>query len=115
MEGSQSQIWPACIWFSDSVKVAKKRDRRVAPSSDGRKDRVESSHQLAGSASSSNRKLIITFVLFFIVSSAISILVYRLNYAPITDRTDSYVYRRGLVKPDVNYQEILTASTLLIT
>ncbi|KAK9925224.1 hypothetical protein M0R45_033554 [Rubus argutus] len=92
--------------------MAKKRDRRVAPSSDGRKDRVESSHQLAGSASSSNRKLIITFVLFFIVSSAISILVYRLNYAPITDRTDSYVYRRGLVKPDVNYQDILTLTLL---
>ncbi|XP_061996636.1 uncharacterized protein LOC133714529 [Rosa rugosa] len=95
--------------------MAKKKDRRVvAPSSDRRKVRVELSHQLSHSASSSsNRKLVITFVLFFVVSSAISVLVYRLNYAPITDRTESYVFRRGLVKPDVTYQEILTENAVV--
>ncbi|KAL6131061.1 hypothetical protein ACLB2K_069439 [Fragaria x ananassa] len=90
--------------------MAKKKDRRVvAPSSDRRKDRVEPPHQLARSTSFSNRNLAITFFVVFVVSSAVSVLVYRrLSFAPITDRTESYVFRRGLVKPDVNYQEILT-------
>jgi chitinase domain-containing protein 1 len=99
--------------------MAKKRERRVAPSSSLGKGRVESSDsstqpdQLGHSSSSDRRlRLILVFVLFFIVSPAISVLVYRIKYASPTNRTDSYVFQRGLVKDDVDYQEILAVSTL---
>ncbi|KAL5572080.1 hypothetical protein UlMin_021677 [Ulmus minor] len=87
--------------------MAKKRDRRVATQ---RKEQLESStqeHELGDSASS-DRRLIFIFVFFFIVSPAISMLIYRFKFAPTTTRMDSYVYEGGLVKPDVNYREILT-------
>ncbi|ONI23380.1 hypothetical protein PRUPE_2G185600 [Prunus persica] len=91
-----------------TTQMAKKRDRRVAPSSNRGKDRVESSDQ------SSDPKLTITLVLSFCVAAAAAVLAYRIKYAhPITNRAQSYVHQRGLVKIDVNYQEILTASTTL--
>ena len=95
--------------------MGKKRDRGVVPSSNRSKGRVESSTQQdeLGDTVSSDRRLIVIFVLFFIVAPAISVLVYRIKYAPPTIRTDSYVFQRGLVKPDVDYQEILTVSTVL--
>lgn len=96
--------------------MGKKRDRGVATSSNRSKGRVESSTQQdeLGDTVSSDRRLIVIFVLFFIVAPAISILLYRIKYAPSpTIRTDSYVFQRGLVKPDVDYQEILTVSTVL--
>lgn len=93
-----------------TTQMAKKRDRRVAPSSNRGKDRVESSDQ------SSDPKLTITLVLSFCVAAAAAVLAYRIKYAhPITNRAQSYVHQRGLVKIDVNYQEILTASTTLVT
>lgn len=96
--------------------MAKKRDRRVAPSSSRGKGQVESSTQQdqLGHSASSDRRLILIFVLFFIVFPAISVLVYRIKYTPptITNRTDSYVFQRGLVKADVDYQEILAVSTV---
>lgn len=93
--------------------MAKKRDRRVAPSSIG-KGRVESSTQQdqPGHSASSDRRLILIFVVFFIVSPAISVLVYRIKYASPTKHTESYVFQRGLVKADVDYQEILAVSTV---
>lgn len=95
--------------------MAKKRDRRVAPSSSRGKGQVESSTQQdqLGHSASSDRRLILIFVLFFIVFPAISVLVYRIKYAPptITNRTDSYVFQRGLVKADVDYQEILAENS----
>ncbi|PON51325.1 1,4-alpha-glucan-branching enzyme [Parasponia andersonii] len=93
--------------------MAKKGDRRVVPGSNRRKGRVESSTRQvpAGDSASSNRRLIVIFFIFFIVSPALSILVYRFKYSPDTNRTDSYVYQRGLVKPDVTYQEILAENT----
>jgi len=89
--------------------MAKKRDRRVATQ---RKERVESSTQKdeLGDSTSSDRRIIFIFVFFFIVSPAISVLIYRFKFVPTTTRMDSYVYDGGLVKPDVNYREILTVS-----
>lgn len=97
--------------------MAKKRDRRVAPSSNRGKEQVDSStkQDQLGDAASSDRRLIFIFVLFFIVSSAVSVLVYRTKYTQPAKRTDSYVSQRGLVKTDVNYQEILTVSTEVVT
>ncbi|XP_024020949.1 chitinase domain-containing protein 1 [Morus notabilis] len=94
--------------------MAKKRDRRVAPSSNRRADRVEQTIQneeLVDSASSDRRPVII-FVVFFIISPAIAAFIYQMKYASRTTRTDdSYVHQRGLVKPDMNYHEILSENT----
>nr|XP_023911384.1 chitinase domain-containing protein 1 [Quercus suber] len=87
--------------------MGKKRDRRVTPNSNkGGEQRVE-----LGDSASSNRRLAIIFVLFFIVSPAISVLVYRIKYAPTTNPTDSYVFQRGLVKANVDFQEILAENS----
>lgn len=109
-----SLSWP-WLELSKTKKMAKKRDRRVATSSNRRKDRVESSTQQdqVGDSASSDRRLIIIFVFFFIVSPAVSILVYRIKYAPSTDGMNFYVYQRGLVKPDVTYLEILSVSAAM--
>ena len=91
--------------------MGKKRDRRVTPSSNkGGEQRVE-----LGDSASSNRRLAIIFVLFFVVSPAISVLVYRIKYATTTNPTDSYVFQRGLVKADVDFQEILAVSTTVLS
>ena len=91
--------------------MGKKRDRRVTPSSKkGGEQRVE-----LGDSASSNRRLAIIFVLFFVVSPAISVLVYRIKYATTTNPTDSYVFQRGLVKADVDFQEILAVSTTVLS
>ncbi|XP_030965170.1 chitinase domain-containing protein 1 isoform X3 [Quercus lobata] len=87
--------------------MGKKRDRRVTPSSNkGGEQRVE-----LGDSASSNRRLAIIFVLFFVVSPAISVLVYRIKYAATTNPPDSYVFQRGLVKADVDFQEILAENS----
>ncbi|KAM1125551.1 hypothetical protein ACFX1Q_040830 [Malus domestica] len=84
--------------------MAKKRERRVAPSSNRGEDRVEPSGQLCDA----NGQHIVTFVLFFCVAVATAVLAYRIKYAPTANPTNYAVYERGIVKPDVNYQEILT-------
>nr|XP_028961574.1 chitinase domain-containing protein 1-like [Malus domestica] len=84
--------------------MAKKRERRVAPSSNRGEDRVEPSGQLRDA----NGQHIVTFVLFFCVAVATAVLAYRIKYAPTANPTNYAVYERGIVKPDVNYQEILT-------
>ena len=91
--------------------MGKKRDRRVTPSSKkGGEQRVE-----LGDSAESNRRLAIIFVLFFVVSPAISVLVYRIKYATTTNPTDSYVFQRGLVRADVDFQEILAVSTTVLS
>ncbi|KAJ7962546.1 chitinase domain-containing protein 1 [Quillaja saponaria] len=92
--------------------MAKKRDRRVAPSSARRDSRVESSTgQDEHGGSASERKLISIFVLFFIVSPAISMLVYWFKYANPTYNREGHVYQRGFIKADVNYKEILNENS----
>ncbi|KAM3685951.1 hypothetical protein ACJW31_11G158800 [Castanea mollissima] len=93
--------------LSVARQMGKKRDRRVTPSSNkGGEQRVE-----LGDSASSNRRLAIIFVLFFVVSPAISVLVYRIKYATTTNPTDSSVFQRGLVKANVDFQEILAENS----
>ncbi|XP_009336807.1 chitinase domain-containing protein 1 [Pyrus x bretschneideri] len=85
--------------------MAKKRERRVAPSAKRGYDRVEPPDQFC----SAIRKHTITAFLFFCVAVATGVLAYRIKYAPTANLADSYpVHERGIVKRDVNYQEILT-------
>ncbi|KAL3517276.1 hypothetical protein ACH5RR_024178 [Cinchona calisaya] len=95
--------------------MGKKRDRRVGSNSDRRSNRVESSrdgHQNVDSLdsqTSQTRKRTIVLFLFFIISPAISAIVYRRIYVSNTGTESKIldVYRRGLVKTDVNYRQIL--------
>ncbi|XP_021912447.1 chitinase domain-containing protein 1 [Carica papaya] len=89
--------------------MAKRRERRVAPSSDWRKVRVQTTNpgdQFGDSAS--GRKLLIIFVLFFIVIPAVSVLVYWIKFTPRVTHAGLSVHQRGLIKTDISYQEILT-------
>ncbi|KAM1406106.1 hypothetical protein ACFXTH_000807 [Malus domestica] len=89
--------------------MAKKRERRVAPSAKRGYNRVEPPDQFC----SAIRQHTITAFLFFCVAVSTGVLVYRIKYAPTANLADSYpVHERGIVKRDLNYQEILTASTL---
>ncbi|XP_062091433.1 uncharacterized protein LOC133797524 isoform X1 [Humulus lupulus] len=108
-------IWPQSLNSLTRLtyEMAKKRDRRVAPGANRPKERGEPSTRPDphGDSASSDRRLIIIIFVFLIVAPAISIFVYRIKYASGTNRTGSSVYQRGLVKPDVNYQEILAENT----
>ncbi|XP_022147311.1 chitinase domain-containing protein 1 [Momordica charantia] len=85
--------------------MAKKRDRQAA--SNRRKNQVVSSdqHDIVGD-SSSDRRLITIFVVFFVISPAISVLVY-FKYASNGEISGAPAYDPGLFKTDINYQEIL--------
>ncbi|CAK7348748.1 unnamed protein product [Dovyalis caffra] len=93
--------------------MAKKRDRRVAPSSDHHQTRVKTPTRADqfSESSASDRKLMTVFIVFFIVIPAVSVLVYRIKYAPNTDASYPQFQEGGLVKTDVNYQEILDENT----
>lgn len=94
------------------IKMARRRDRRTVPSSDHRRVRVEvSNRQDQLNDSTSDRKLMIIFTVFFIVLPGASILVYRMKYPPRGDRPDPYISPNPLVKTDVSYLEILAVST----
>lgn len=84
--------------------MARKRGRQAPPEPDRRSKPFHSSGRLR-----KRRSLLIT-VLIFIVTPAIFVYLYRKLYASNTDLDASlpYVYRRGLVKTDINYQEIIT-------
>lgn len=92
--------------------MAKRRDRRVAPSSDRPRNRVESAARLDQfSDSASDRKLITIFVIFFIMIPTVSVLLYCTKYSTRANLTVTHVHQRGLVKTDVNYQEIFTENS----
>ncbi|KAA8520729.1 hypothetical protein F0562_014999 [Nyssa sinensis] len=97
--------------------MAKRRERRVAAGSDRSQNRVEASTRRdqavdsTDSHANQDRKLITIFVIFLVVFPAVSVIVYRTRYAPRKDSTFPHVDRRGLVKTNVNYQEILTVRT----
>lgn len=94
--------------------MAKRREGRVPSSSDRREDRVEASKRAIrrGGDSASSPKINIVLFLFVVIAPAIAVLVYRIRYAPRTNRAlSSYVHQQGLVKADVNYQEILTENS----
>ncbi|KAM7472290.1 hypothetical protein LguiA_010473 [Lonicera macranthoides] len=101
--------------------MSKKRDRLVGHGSNRQQNRVEpaaNDDRTTGSVDSQSnnqdQKRIPLLTLFFIVSSIISIILYRTVYAPPPPRTNPslpYVYQRGLVKTDVNYNDILTENS----
>ncbi|XP_024996306.1 chitinase domain-containing protein 1 [Cynara cardunculus var. scolymus] len=89
--------------------MTKKRGRRAPPESDRRSSSSEPSNRDETPIRSHKRPSILITLLIFIVFPAISLYLYRIQYASNTDLDASlpYVYQRGLVKTDVNYQEIL--------
>ncbi|KAL2892037.1 Chitinase domain-containing protein 1 [Bienertia sinuspersici] len=91
--------------------------KQPKPDSTRRRKRVESSTHLPQpsistsekfNGSNNQRLLIIIFVVIFIVTPAISILVYQHIKQP---SSTSFVHQRGLVKEDITYQEILTENS----
>lgn len=93
--------------------MAKKRDRQAV--SNRRKNQVVSSDQQnIVPDSSSDRRLITIFVLFFIISPAISALVY-LKYTSAGEFSGASVFERGLVKTDISYQEILSVRIIRVS
>ena len=98
--------------------MGKARERRVGTGSNRRRDRVEPSTQEDRTTESADlnpnhdRKLLTIFVIFFVASSAIALIVYRVRYASHTNTSHLYVHESGLVKKDMNYLEILTVLSL---
>ncbi|KAL8162456.1 hypothetical protein V2J09_013945 [Rumex salicifolius] len=102
-----------------NIQMGKKnRDRRITTESTRRRNRDDPSEQpdsedeFAATASRERRSITI-FVVFFIVLPAVSILIYALYIqSPTNPKTpisasDSYVFRQGLVKADLSYEDIL--------
>uniref|UniRef100_A0A2P2JB76 Uncharacterized protein MANES_05G024600 n=1 Tax=Rhizophora mucronata TaxID=61149 RepID=A0A2P2JB76_RHIMU len=90
--------------------MGKRRERRVAPSSDRRQARDNSDARVDQfrEQAASERRLFTIFILFFIVIPAVSVFVYSVKYAPNSDRTVTSAHQDdGLVKTDISYQEIL--------
>ncbi|GFY92321.1 glycosyl hydrolase superfamily protein [Actinidia rufa] len=94
--------------------MGKARERRVATGSNRRRNRVEPSTledrntESADLNPNHDRKRLTIFVISFIASSAIALIVYRVRYASHTNTSHLYVHESGLVKKDMNYLEILT-------
>ncbi|KAM7274952.1 hypothetical protein ACFE04_016818 [Oxalis oulophora] len=101
--------------------MAKKRERRVGPSSDRSKTRVEAStqkHELGDDSVNSDRRQITIFIIFFIVIPAVSMLVYSIKHTPRPSNSfvtvSGSVHERGLVKLDINHQQILTEQSRVL-
>ncbi|KAG5538245.1 hypothetical protein RHGRI_018988 [Rhododendron griersonianum] len=95
--------------------MGKRRERRVAADSDRRRDRVELSTredlttQSDSSKSNHDRNSFTIFVvIFFTVSTVISLFVYRTRYASRTDASLPLAHQPGFVKTDIRYLEVLT-------
>ncbi|KAK2373387.1 chitinase domain-containing protein [Trifolium repens] len=91
--------------------MAKKRDLHRSPPTSGRREnQIKPSSrrpELTHSASSSSSGAI-KVVAFFIASSLIATVAYWLTQSSPSQNNESYVYQRGLVTTDTNYQDILT-------
>ncbi|KAK8509670.1 hypothetical protein V6N13_093527 [Hibiscus sabdariffa] len=93
--------------------MARRRERRGQPSQDRRSERVESEtrEEKLSDADASERKLIGIFVVFFIVIPAVSVLIYVFKYGSGTKPLEPVVSERGLIKTDINFQEILSENS----
>ncbi|XP_054782959.1 uncharacterized protein LOC129290263 [Prosopis cineraria] len=86
--------------------MAKKRERRSAPSSANSDNRVESSTRRDKRGDSvSGCKLVSFLVLFFIASSTISVIVYQFKYS------HTHTYQQDIVKADLSCQDVLTENS----
>ncbi|KAJ8748479.1 hypothetical protein K2173_003376 [Erythroxylum novogranatense] len=94
--------------------MAKRRDRRVAPSSDHRRTRADTATGVDQfeESSAADRKLIFTFIFFFIIIPGVSVLVYSIKYGPKTNDTvtGSHTEVEGLFETDLTYLEILAGN-----
>lgn len=97
--------------------MAKKRERQVGRGGRRPKDPfavAASSRADRAADSASNRKLVTIFILLCVVLiPALAVLLYYVKKAAPLISTASPEHLRGLVKPDVTYQEILSVSSTL--
>ncbi|XVF22400.1 hypothetical protein REPUB_Repub12eG0169100 [Reevesia pubescens] len=96
--------------------MGRRRERRVEPSQDRRKERVGTAtrEEKLSDSDASDRKLISIFVAFFIVIPAVSILVYSIKYGSGTKRLEPVVTERERIKTHISYQEILTENSKVV-
>nr|AAB61039.1 A_IG002N01.31 gene product [Arabidopsis thaliana] len=97
------------VSFSVSLvrnSMARRRRSSAAESLKRRNDGYESLCQVV--QQDSDRRLITIFVIFFIVIPAVSIAVYKVKFADRVIQTESSIRQKGIVKTDINFQEILT-------
>ncbi|XP_043698310.1 chitinase domain-containing protein 1 [Telopea speciosissima] len=90
------------------VRMGKRRDRRI-PADPNREQQTEPAarEDRRSSSIASDRRLIVIFFSSLVLLPIFSLIVYRIKLAPqATDKLLS-VYDRSLVRPNVNYQEIL--------
>lgn len=96
--------------------MAKKRDQHRQASTSGRREnRVNSSSRQPEQTNSNLASGGIKIAAFFIISSVIAIVSYKLSQSSPSQHNEPYVYQRGLIKTDANYQDILTVSTFRTT
>lgn len=82
-----------------------RRRIRVEPST----QRVQSTNSISGDQNGSNNHLFLSIsAVFSVVIAAVSVLIYR--YTTLSPPAP-YVYQRGLVKADIDFQEILTENS----
>ncbi|CAI8588406.1 unnamed protein product [Vicia faba] len=92
--------------------MAKKRDhQRPAPTPGRRQNQIKPSSRRDERTEAHSPSGSIKLVAFFIVSSVIAVAVYWLRQSSPSQYNGSYVYQRGLVTTDTNYQDILTENT----
>lgn len=97
-------------------EMAKKRDhQRPAPSPGRRENQIKSSSRREKRTEAHSPSGAIKVAAFFIVSSVIAIAVYWLRQSSLSQHNRSYVYQRGLVTTDTNFQDILTVSIAITT
>lgn len=96
--------------------MAKKRERRADHRSEP-SSQASTSDKPSASRSNTDRNRVTTTatakLLLLVVVPAISIIVYRISYAPSPNSPDlPYVYHRGLVSTNVDYQQVLDVRLL---
>lgn len=96
--------------------MAKKRDHRSAPSSGRRENRVKPSSRTDSDSASAGGSKVVALLIASSVIAVVAAYSYRLRQSsPPSQHKESYVYQRGLVTTDANYQDILTVSTAKTT
>ncbi|XVE73732.1 hypothetical protein DITRI_Ditri11bG0142100 [Diplodiscus trichospermus] len=96
--------------------MARRRERRVEPSQDRRKEQAGKGtrEEKLSDSDASDRKLISIFVVFFIVIPAVSVLAYIIKYGSSSKRLEPIVTERGHIKTDISYQEILSENSKIV-
>ncbi|XP_004512315.1 uncharacterized protein [Cicer arietinum] len=92
--------------------MAKKRDHHRSTQSSGhRENQIKSPSRREKQTKSDSASGTIKIIGFFIVSSLIAVVAYWLTQSSPSQHNESYVYQRGLVTTNTNYQDILNENT----